>query len=161
MPTMLAALGLLLAGFFDLGQNAAAPAGEPAEHARAELLADVTAIEPGHTFRLGGRYAMDPEWHIYWKTAGDAGLATSVTLTLPEGFSAGELQWPVPERVATEGTLEIVTYTWHGEVILWTRVTAPENFGGRDSFTFGADSDWLVCKLECVPGEQKGMTLTS
>ncbi len=130
----------------------------PVERVQAELIADTTAIEPGRSFRLGVRYQIDPEWHIYWKTSGDAGLPTEITWRLPEGFRIGEIQWPVPERFV-DG--EIVTYAYSDEVVLVAEVIAPEALDPAvESWTFGADSHWLVCKVECVPGEKIGMELT-
>ena len=119
-------------------------------HARAELLADVTAIEPGRPFALGIRYEMDPEWHIYWRNSGDVGLRTQLDWILPEGFAAGPLQWPVPERVEAGG---LISYAYHDEVILFAEVTPPPDLTAGEPVTLRAHSEWLVCRVECVPGE--------
>jgi thiol:disulfide interchange protein DsbD len=76
-----------------LESHAAQPAPRLVE---VQLLADAAAIEPGGTFQLGVLFKMAPDWRVYWKNPGDAGLATSVRFRLPEDFKAGELHWPAP-----------------------------------------------------------------
>ena len=51
-----------------------------------------------------------PEWHTYWKNPGDAGLATQLTWTSPEGVKVGETLWPRPERIAL-GELNLIIPT--------------------------------------------------
>ena len=53
---------------------------------KASLLADTTAIVPGKPFEVGVLLEMEPSWHTYWEYPGDAGLPTSISWTLPEGF---------------------------------------------------------------------------
>lgn len=65
---------------------------------KAQLVADTQHIEPGQKFRLGVLYTIVPNWHIYWKYAGDAGIPTQIDWQLPAGFQAGPLQWPLPTR---------------------------------------------------------------
>lgn len=121
----------------------------------AKLVADVSSIEAGKTFRLGVLYKIEPDWHIYWQNPGDAGLPTETDLKLPQGFAAGPIQWPVPER----NTLEtIVGYGYAGEVLLFANVTAPANLPAGP-IELGADTSWLACRLECYPGEAKELKL--
>src|SRR5262249_23426136 len=42
---------------------------------------------------IGIRLEMIPEWHTYWRFPGDSGLPTEITWHLPEGWSAGPIQW--------------------------------------------------------------------
>lgn len=121
----------------------------------AKLIADVSTIEAGKTFRLGVLYKIDPDWHIYWQNSGDAGLPTVTNFKLPEGFAAGPIQWPVPER----NTLEtIVGYGYPHEVLLFANVTAPAKLPAGP-IEFGADVSWLACRQECFPGDAKGLKL--
>src|SRR5271170_1748892 len=90
-----------------------------AGHVKTELFADVSAIQPGKPFWLGVRLSIDPGWHIYWKNAGDAGLPTRVKFTLPDGFSAGPLQFPTPHRFDQPGN--IVAFGYEDSVLLLTQ----------------------------------------
>src|SRR5476649_2712797 len=59
------------------------------------------AVRPSSTVWIAIRQMIDPTWHTYWRNPGDTGLATSITWELPSGVTAGQPQWPVPERFTT------------------------------------------------------------
>ena len=122
----------------------------PAEPATARLVADVTSIEPGKTFRLGVHFRMEPLWHIYWHSARDGGLGTKIDWRLPEGLSAGELSWPVPKRYQLEG--DLVAFGYGHEVLIFTEVTVDPNFSAEGPIEIGAQLSWLVCKKVCLIG---------
>lgn len=118
-------------------------------HVESELVSDQAVVAPGSTFWVALRLQMDPEWHTYWQYPGDAGLATEITWTLPEGVKAGPLQWPVPEKLASQG---LVSFGYSGEAYLLTEFqTSPDlkpgplPLRGRVSF--------LACKESCIPGK--------
>jgi DsbC/DsbD-like thiol-disulfide interchange protein len=90
---------------------------------KASLLADTTAIVPGKPFEVGVLLEMAPGWHTYWEYPGDAGLPTSISWTLPEGFVAGPIQWPLPHRVLEPGDIEV--YAYKDRVLLLTAIVAP------------------------------------
>src|SRR5271154_4835750 len=77
-------------------QGASAVVSQP--HVTAELIPEVSTVQPGQNFDVILHLHSDPDWHTYWINPGDAGLATSITWTLPPGFSAGPIQWPPPEQ---------------------------------------------------------------
>ena len=89
-----------------------------------ELIADVAAIEPGKTFRLGVLFTMQPEWHIYWRYAGNVGFAPTINWQLPEGFEIGPIQWPNPVRIDDEAA-GLVSYAYEDEVLLFAEVMPP------------------------------------
>ncbi|MGD0768194.1 MAG: protein-disulfide reductase DsbD domain-containing protein [Tepidisphaeraceae bacterium] len=123
----------------------------PAAHVRAELLADVSAVQPGKPFWLGVRLSIDPGWHVYWKNPGDAGLPTRVTFTLPDGFTAGLLQFPTPRRFVQPGN--IVAFGYEDSVMLLTKITPPPNLPADFQGRFQAAVSWLVCSDVCIPGK--------
>ena len=64
------------------GSGAAATVDTP--RVRAELVAQATeGVQPGQTLWLGLLITHQPEWHTYWKNAGDSGLATELNWQLP------------------------------------------------------------------------------
>src|SRR6476660_4787986 len=77
----------------------------------ATLLCDRASIEAGKPFDVGVLLKIKPGWHVYWKNPGDSGIATSVDFKLPEGFSAGEAQFPVPQRIEAPGGIVNYGYT--------------------------------------------------
>jgi len=73
--------------------------GGPATQTR--LLLSAESAQPGETVWAGVELKMAPGWHTYWRNPGDAGLPTTMTWTLPPGVSAGEINWPIPEKTVT------------------------------------------------------------
>src|SRR5205814_10225203 len=117
----------------------------------ATLLADVDSVKAGKPFTLGVLLKIKPGWHVYWKNPGDSGLPTRVTWTMPEGFTAGELRFPIPTRFDQPG--DIIGYGYHDELHLTATVTPPKNLDAGKPLTFGADVAWLVCEKVCLPGK--------
>jgi DsbC/DsbD-like thiol-disulfide interchange protein len=119
--------------------------------AQVELLADAEAVAPGQAFTLAVKIQTEPDWHVYWKHPGDAGLATRLTWSLPEGWKAGALRWPKPTTFKQPG--DIVGYGYTGEVLLGATVTPPKDAPVGKSVSLQAHVEWLACKDKCIPGE--------
>ncbi len=104
-------------------------------------------------FTIAVRFQIAPEWHLYWKNPGDAGLAPKVQWTLPEGFTVSDLQFPTPHKIATESAVD---YGYDRELVLLATITPPKTptskFTLKD-FTLKADLTWLVCRESCIPGD--------
>jgi len=128
--------------------GASAEASSPGPHVKASLVAESDAVVPGRRLSLGIRLKMDPGWHTYWSNPGDSGVPTKARLTLPDGFAAGELQWPAPERFVTG---PIVSYGYSGEVLLPVEVRVPATVHGAEVRLL-ARVDWLECQEVCLPG---------
>lgn len=135
--------------FFLLATNLGAQTYEGRSLVKASLLADTSAIVPGREFQVGLLLEMAPGWHTYWEYSGDAGLPTHIDWELPEGFTAGPIQWPAPEAILEPG--DIQTYAYSGRVLLTTSITPPSGVSGN--VTLKAKASWLVCKDICVPGD--------
>jgi thiol:disulfide interchange protein len=118
-------------------------------HIESELVPERTAIQPGKPFTVGLRMKMEDHWHIYWLNPGDSGLPVRIKWTLPEGFSAGPIQWPEPKRIPTP---PLMTYGYDGEVLLMTEITPPANVAAGSTVNIAARADWLVCEKVCIPG---------
>jgi thiol:disulfide interchange protein DsbD len=119
-----------------------------AAHTRATLILSATAARPGETITAGIRLQMDPGWHTYWKNPGESGKATEVKWQLPPGITAGEIQWPLPEKYLAE---DLTTYVHHGEAVLLVplKLAADLKPGTLD---LKAKVSWLECEKLCVPG---------
>jgi hypothetical protein len=121
-----------------------------AGHVKAELLADVSAVQSGKPFWLGVRLTVDPEWHVYWKNPGDSGLPTRVKFNLPDGFTAGALEFPTPRRFVLPGN--IVCFGYENSVMLVAKITPPPTLPADFQGKFEAQVSWLVCADVCIPG---------
>jgi thiol:disulfide interchange protein DsbD len=117
-------------------------------HVQAELGSVVTTIQPGASFWTVLHLRMQDGWHTYWQNPGDAGLATVIHWTLPEGFVAEDIVWPYPKRLPVG---PLMNYGYDGEVSLLTRITAPADIAPGQSVVLRAESTWVVCAKICVP----------
>ena len=115
----------------------------------AELIADQAAVVPGRSFRLGLRLKHDPHWHTYWRNPGDSGLPTRLSLKLPPGWTAGEVQWPAPQRIRVG---PLANFGYDGELVLPIAIQPPALIAGTEVH-LEAGASWLVCRDICVPGE--------
>ena len=120
------------------------------------LVADTTAIAPATPFHVGIRFKLADGWHLYWRFPGDSGAAPQVQWTLPPGFEAGEIQWPLPHLLKSEG--DIFTNVYEGEVLLPVEIRPPATLP-KAPFVFKAQLKWYVCSETCLPGEGE-VTLT-
>jgi DsbC/DsbD-like thiol-disulfide interchange protein len=121
----------------------------PKPHIRATLLADVKQIVPGKPFRLGVLLSIDSGWHTYWLNPGDSGEATKIKLDLPKGFTAGEVQFPTPIKIADPGGINVYGYT--DSVMFITTVTPAKSLAAGEA-DLSAKVSYLVCNNICVPG---------
>lgn len=116
-------------------------------HVTAELLAENAAVVPGVPFALGLRLDHIRNWHTYWRNPGDSGSPTSIKWWLPEGFSAGEIQWPYPKRIPVG---PLTNFGYEGQVLLIVDIEPPDRIAA-DSVTIEASANWLVCHDICIP----------
>ena len=142
---------LRLLACFSLLQTAlwAAPVAQTPQ-VTVDLLAEPKSMEAGKPITLGLRFRPVPGWHIYWENPGDSGLPPSVTWKLPPGWTAGELQFPFPEKILVP---PLVSYGYEQETLLLTTFTIPDYEKIPSSFPIEADIEWLVCKETCLPGK--------
>lgn len=126
------------------------------KNVEARLIASVSTIQPGVPFTLGLQFTIDPTWHTYWANPGETGIPTSLKLNLPEGFSAGELQFPVPKKFITDygfGVRE-AGYGYDTMVIHPMTITPPANLTPGQSVTLSGKAGWLMCDPNtCIPGK--------
>ena len=118
---------------------------------KAKLLSDADGIVPGQTVTIGLHLQAQPGWHTYWEYPGDAGLATRIEWTLPPGFKAGPIQWPIPSLDQEPGG--IVNYAYPGAVLLPVEIQVPADLKPGQTIGISAHAAWLVCKDVCVPGK--------
>ena len=122
----------------------------------ARLISSHSTITPSQTFTIGLELKIDETWHTYWINPGETGQPTTLDLTLPEGFSASELQFPVPKRFITDYGFNILEagFGYEKEVVHPMTITAPDSIKAGDTITLEGSGTWLMCDpSECVPGK--------
>ena len=127
------------------------------EYSTVDLIAETASLPgDGGTVALGIYLKPDPKWHAYWINPGDAGKEVSMRWTLPEGFEAGELQYPAPHVIPFD---IFNTYGFDEAILLLADVTVPPLETAGDIELKGRAS-WVVCDDElCVP-ERAELSIT-
>jgi thiol:disulfide interchange protein DsbD len=110
------------------------------------VLADDLA-KPGDTVLAGVHLKMEAGWHTYWKNPGSAGMATKIEWTLPAGVTAGEIEWPLPEKMPPD---EVITYAYENEVVLLVPLKLAADLK-PGPLELKAQVSWLECKEQCIP----------
>ena len=119
-------------------------------HVAAELLLEKPSVAPGESFDVALRMRMKDGWHTYWKHPGDSGEPTELTWNLPPGFSAGDIQWPYPQKISLA---PLTTYGYEGETLLLVPFKAASDAKPGTTVRVTADAYWMVCEKICIPEE--------
>ncbi len=123
-----------------------------AQHLTVEMVSAGPAIAKGGKQTVGFVFSMETGWHVYWRNAGYAGYPPRVHWTLPGGLVAGPLQYPAPERLPLNDTVD---YGYEDAIAYPVSIEAdkqvrPDKTG---NVHLAAKLDWLVCKQVCIPGK--------
>ena len=146
-------LGILAAGL--LSSPAALAQFPGGASSKAELVAEVSAIAPGSTFSVALSLRHPPGWHSYYLNSGGIEYAPSIEWMLPEGFTAGPIQWPVPDvKDGEQGK----SFIYSGNPVFLINLQAPATLTAGESVTLNASASWQICKETCLP-EDKEFTL--
>ncbi len=119
-------------------------------HVKVELLPEQRVIPPGGCVTVGFHFRMQRGWHIYWQNPGDSGQAPSITWTMPDGFTAGDILWPTPQLIPLDS---LADYGYTNEVLLMVPITAPQDTKTGQWVRVSAHLRWLVCDEICIPGD--------
>jgi len=121
----------------------------PLEGVDLKLLADTSVIQAAQPFTVGLHIHHHEGYHTYWRNPGIVGVPTSIVWTLPEGFHAGPIQWPAPEKVDMAGH---PAHGYQRDVLLMVEITPPSNLDD-DGITLTAAINWMACANTCHPGQ--------
>ncbi|HKY62195.1 MAG TPA: thioredoxin family protein [bacterium] len=101
---------------------------------------------------FGIEFRIDPDWHIYWRNPGDSGAAPKFKVEAKGGQVRGP-EWPAPERIPY-GTL--TNYGYNRRVLFPFQAQLNP---GSDELDLTIGLEWLVCKVDCIPGFGKLATV--
>ncbi len=117
--------------------------------ATASIVAEVKEIAPGEPFRVALKVEHAPHWHTYYLNPGQVGFPPSIEWELPDGFSASDLQFPVPILGTFEGA---PFYGYEGETWFLQTITPPASLKPGETVTLSGEASWLACETKCIPG---------
>ena len=127
----------------------AGPNSADAPHLHVQLVAPEDEIYPGGNNQIGLYFKLEPGWHVYWQNAGDAGGPPRIRWTLPDGVTAGPLQFPAPKRLPLGPLMD---FGYEDEVLYPTKLDVAPNVKSGKA-VLDANVDWLVCREVCLPGK--------
>ena len=152
LPALLTTLVTFLAALLVFAAPDAAAKSVRTDYVESELIARYGSAEPGGKLLIGLRLKMDAHWHTYWQNPGDSGMPTTIQWKLPAGFKAGQIQWPLPQRLPIP---PLMNYGYEGEIVLPVELSVPKDWPAGlpgQPARIAARADWLVCKDVCIPG---------
>jgi thiol:disulfide interchange protein DsbD len=114
----------------------------------ASLAPDILRTPDGRRF-LDVRFLIEPGWHLYWRNPGDSGQPPRLSWTLPEGWSASEPIFPVPNHLPEDEDI----LAFDGSLRLLVPVTAPASWSGG-AIAVRLSAQWMTCKEQCVVERQ-------
>jgi thiol:disulfide interchange protein DsbD len=152
LPHLLAVLALSFGPFAVADET---PAEQASPKTRATLVAEVRAIAPGKPFLAALKLEIPDGWHSYYKNSGGVELPPAIQWKLPDGFSAGAIQWPVPEVV--DGMFG-KSYVYGHTTTFLVAITPPASLPPGSESLLEADAKWQICKDSCI-GESATLTL--
>ena len=119
------------------------------ERIEAELVAMNVWAAPGSTAILAIRQKIKPGWHTYWRNQGDSGGPTTLTWSLPDGVSPGDILWILPERQRLQS---LMNYGYSGTVFLPVPIEVPASARPGQTLPLRVTAHFYVCSDEmCVP----------
>ena len=121
------------------------------EGVKAWLATDASVpLVPGKPFTATVVLDLQPGWHTYWQYPGDSGLPPKVEWHLPEGWTAGPIEFSVPSLFNESG--DMIIYGYEKQQLLRATITPLKDLPKNQIFEIKASLTWLACKELCVPG---------
>jgi len=103
----------------------------------------------GNPTEAGLYFKLESGWHVYWKNAGDSGEPPRIKWTLPEGITAGPLQFPAPKRLPLGPLMDF----GYEDEVLFPLTFSTDKTAKPGQVELIAKADWLVCREVCIPGK--------
>lgn len=112
----------------------------------ASLIPEVSSVAPGKPFTIALKLEHPEDWHSYYKNSGGLELPPEITWKLPDGATAGDIQWPTPEVKDGFGGKSFI---YNGSPVFLVEITPPSTLAVGSTFTFSANAKWQICKTKC------------
>lgn len=116
------------------------------------LIPEISTVAPGETFTIALKLEHPEKWHSYYLNTGGVELPPSIEWKLPDGATAGAIQWPVPE--VKEG-FNGKSFVYSGSPVFLIEITPPASLAPGDTFTFSANAKWQICEMSCIDEKAK------
>jgi len=118
-------------------------------HLHVQFVLPQTTLYPGGPNTAGLYFKLESGWHVYWQNAGDSGEPPRINWTLPQGITAGPLQFPAPKRLPLGPLMD---FGYEDEVLFPFSFDVPKSAAPGPA-ALDAKVSWLVCREVCIPGK--------
>lgn len=129
--------------------NLLAAVSAKAPHVDVELMSAQQPISGSGDVKVGANFKIEKDWHLYWRNPGDSGEPIKVVWDLPQGVTAGDIEWPSPKRIPVG---PLVNFGYEKDVLIPVTLKIAEGTK-LSSLPIRAEFKWLVCQEECIPGK--------
>lgn len=118
----------------------------PKQHAAANfVLGQYAEKEP---VQAGINFQIDPDWHIYWRTAGDSGFPVTISTEGSDNVKQATFLWPVPTRhIDYFDDIQLESYIYKNQVIFPLII---ERTDPSKSTQLKLQIDYAICHDICV-----------
>jgi thiol:disulfide interchange protein DsbD len=118
-------------------------------HLHVQLVFRKSQLYPGAGDHGGLYFKLEPGWHVYWSNPGDSGEPPHIRWTLPDGVTAGPLQFTAPKRLPLGPLMD---FGYENEVLFPFKLEIAQSVKPGIA-VLHAKVDWLVCREVCIPGK--------
>lgn len=139
----------LFLALFPLALSAAEE--KPTKGIDIDMVSENLSVKPGEPFTVGVKIHHHEGFHTYWQNPGVAGVPVKLEWHLPDGFAAGEIQWPYPEKT------KMAIHPVHGferDVMLLVQITPTAKLPDA-RLELKATASWMACADGCYPGKKE------
>ncbi|MDF1809141.1 MAG: protein-disulfide reductase DsbD family protein [Phycisphaerales bacterium] len=113
-------------------------------------------VYPGESGLLAVTFKVDKDWHIYWPGISDSGYGVTLNIQTTGPITLEEPVWPTPTRYIQPG--EILDHIYEDGAMVLIPFKVDEDAATDDAIFFDIETDFLVCKDICLPGQASSST---
>lgn len=139
----------------DFGSAMGAAGGDKAS---ASIISSVETAAPGKPFTIAIKLDHPGDWHSYYKNAGAVSMPLNLKLDIPEGYTASEIKWPVPQ---IKWVYDVMNYMYGHKAYFLVTITPPADAKVGSDFTIKASARVQLCNDNgCLPPDNISASTT-
>jgi len=132
---------------FSTAANGASSTWNETEHTRVRLISALDTVGNDTNVTIGLHFELNPNWKVYWRSAGDAGYPPSINWDGSENIYDTNMRWPTPERFSILG-FETLGYKKEVVFPIALKLKNP-----NQDLSIKVNVDYLACAELCIPYE--------
>jgi len=130
-----------------IGVGFGQPAGQ--RQAQVSLISERNVAQAGETFFVAFDFEINPKWHVYWRNAGDSGLAPEIFWQEGLGKETGDFVWAAPHEIVVLES-EIMNYGYYDKLVMPFPVTVPADAQIGDVVRLAGTLEYQICDDVCI-----------